>query len=277
MRCAALMFGFALLTGCTSPAARNDLSADWPAYGRTQKGDRHSPLAQITPANVSALTVAWRYHTGELAPQFATREQTRLEPTPIVVDGTMYFATALGRTIALDAGTGTELWKLDPGIDRDVFYGDFVSRGVAFWRNPKARDGEACATRILVGVIDGRLLALDARTGKPCARFGSAGFVDLRQGLRNAPDSLSEYALTSPPAVVGDTVIVGSSVADNNRIDAASGEVRGFDAVTGALRWTWDPIPPVHVRPGLDDVGRRSRAPGRRREHLVGNGGRFGQ
>jgi quinoprotein glucose dehydrogenase len=92
-------------------------------------------------------------------------------------------------------------------------------------------------------VLDARLIALDAVTGRPCARFGAGGTVDLRRGLRNAPAFTEEYELTSPPVVVNDVVVVGSAVADNGRVDAPSGEVRAFDLRTGTLRWSWDPVP----------------------------------
>ena len=103
--------------------------------------------------------------------------------------------------------------------------------------------GEACARRIFVATIDARLFALDATTGKPCLGFGSGGVVDLRAGLRVAPFEFQAYEETSPPAVVGDLVIVGSGVADNAMLAPASGEVRAFDARTGRLQWTFDPIP----------------------------------
>src|SRR5918998_20208 len=99
------------------------------------------------------------------------------------------------------------------------------------------------STPIFVEPIDARLIALDAATGRPCLDFGDSGVVSLRRGLLNGPAYASEYQITSPPAVVGDVVVVGSTVADNNRVDAASGEVRAFDARSGALRWSWDPVP----------------------------------
>lgn len=102
--------------------------------------------------------------------------------------------------------------------------------------------GTACRRRIYVATVDARLIALDAATGQPCADFGAHGTVDLTRGLRNAPRANAEYAETSPPAILHGMVIVGSSVGDNVRTDAPSGEVRAFDARTGALRWTFDPV-----------------------------------
>ncbi|MDQ6690718.1 MAG: PQQ-binding-like beta-propeller repeat protein, partial [Gemmatimonadota bacterium] len=230
-----------------APPPAND--SDWAWYGRTPYGDRHSPLKQIDTGNVSRLTVAWRFHTGEAAPQFKTSAPTALEVTPLVFRGTMYLSTPLGRVFALDPATGVERWHFDPRVSRSTEFGDFANRGVALWLDSAAAPGIACALRVFVATIDTRLISLDATTGTPCAGFGERGVVQLRDGLRNPPANASEYEETSPPTVVSGVVVVGSAVADNNRINAASGEVRGFDARTGALRWTWDPVPQDSTEP----------------------------
>ncbi|MEA2762553.1 MAG: quinoprotein glucose dehydrogenase [Gemmatimonadaceae bacterium] len=233
----------------TPPQPILALESDWPSYGRTPYGDRHSPLRQINTGNVSQLHVAWRFHTGEGAPQFTAKAPTALEVTPLVFRGTMYLTTPLGRVFALDPTTGVERWHFDPQIDRGITFGDFANRGVALWLDSSAAPGSVCRLRVFVATIDTRLIALDAATGSACADFGDRGTVQLRKGLRNPPAFASEYEETSPPAVVSGVVVVGSAVADNNRIDAASGEVRGFDARTGALRWTWDPVPQDSANP----------------------------
>jgi quinoprotein glucose dehydrogenase len=216
---------------------------DWPAYGRDPGGARFSPLTQITRANVAQLQVAWTYHTGMPDLTGMGHRPPALEVTPIVVDGTMYVSTPTGIVAALDPATGTERWRFDAGVNPHRGYGDFVSRGVSFWRDARAAAGSACARRIFVATIDARLFALDAASGKPCAGFGANGAVDLRAGLRIAPFEFQAYEETSPPAIIGDLVIVGSGVADNANLAPASGEVRAFDARTGALKWTFDPIP----------------------------------
>jgi quinoprotein glucose dehydrogenase len=218
-------------------------------YGRTSYGDRHSPLRQIDTTNVSKLEVAWRFHTGEGAPQFKTRAPTALEVTPLVFRGTMYLSTPLGRVFALDPTTGVERWHFDPKINRATDFGDFANRGVALWVDSAAAPEAECSVRIFVATIDTRLIALNAATGSLCPGFGDRGVVQLRDGLRNPPANASEYEETSPPTIVNGVVVVGSGVADNNRINAASGEVRGFDARTGALRWTWDPVPQDSTNP----------------------------
>jgi quinoprotein glucose dehydrogenase len=216
---------------------------DWPGYGRDPGGARFSPLTQITRQNVTQLQVAWTYHTGMPALTGMGHRPPALEVTPIVVDGTMYVSTPTGIVAALDPATGTERWRFDAGVNPHRGYGDFVSRGVTFWRDRRAAPGSACARRIFAATIDARLFALDATSGKPCAGFGTNGAVDLRVGLRVAPFEFQAYEETSPPAVIGDLVILGSGITDNANPAPASGEVRAFDARTGGLKWTFDPIP----------------------------------
>jgi quinoprotein glucose dehydrogenase len=221
-----------------SPAA-----GDWPAYGRDRGGERHSPLTQVDRANVGDLVEAWRFSTGEAGPGYETGRRTSFEATPLVIGGVMYVTTALGRTFALDAATGKERWRYNPGVPRVSSFGDFASRGVSYWVDARASRGARCRERIVLATIDARLISLDARDGATCPSFGDGGSVDLRRALRNSPYEWEEYEVTSPPAIVRDVIVVGSAVADNNRSDAASGEVRGYDARTGKLLWTWDPVP----------------------------------
>src|SRR5256714_5575126 len=217
--------------GTTTPTPSASES-EWASYGRTPYGDRHSPLQQINTRNVSQLQVAWRFHTGEGVPQFKASAPTALEVTPLVFRGIMYLSTPLGRVFALDPTTGLERWHFDPQVDRKISFGDFANRGVALWLDNSATPNAVCALRVFIATIDTRLIGLDAATGSPCAQFGDRGVVQLRKGLRNSPSFASEYEETSPPTIVNGVVVVGSAVADNNNIDAASGEVRGFDART---------------------------------------------
>jgi quinoprotein glucose dehydrogenase len=223
-----------------SPAARPE---EWIAYGRDLLGSRFSPLEEITPENAPSLAVAWSFSTGEGELPISRQERFALETTPLVAEGTMYVSTPLGRVIALDPASGAVRWRYDPRVDQRLRFGDFTNRGVSMWVDSAAAVGARCRRTIFVATIDARLIALDASDGTPCERFGSGGSVDLRLGLRNAPFETEEYEQTSPPAVVNGLVVLGSAIADNNRTDAVSGEVRAFDARTGALRWTWDPVP----------------------------------
>ena len=234
----AILLPIVALGGLLAPLAAQ-APGDWAAYGRDHLGSRQSPLGQITRQNVAQLAVAWTYRTGDSA----VRRTPKFEATPIVVDGLLFFSTPIGRAIALDPVTGRERWSYDAKPDRGGNWGDFANRGVATWLDPRAPAGALCRRRIFLPVIDGRIVALDSRSGTLCPRFGRNGTIRLRDGLRNSPYYAEEYELTSPPVVVNGMLVTGSAVADNNRISAASGEVRAYDARTGALRWSWDPVP----------------------------------
>ena len=231
-----------------APVASSE--GEWPSYGGGVLGARHSPLTEIDTQSVRRLALAWTYHTGELGPDSRTRNRRSLEVTPIVVDGAMYIITPLARIMALDPETGRERWRYDARLDRGIGFGDHTSRGVSTWLDVARPAGAPCKRRILAATIDAKLLALDAATGRPCEDFGDRGVVDLRVGLRNAPFETAEYEETSPPLVVNDLVVVGSAVADNNRAEAVSGEVRAYDVRTGARRWSWDPVPQDSADPG---------------------------
>jgi quinoprotein glucose dehydrogenase len=216
---------------------------DWPTYGGDAGGTRYSPLKQITRENVSKLKPAWTYHTGALQPATKLNEKAAFEATPILIDGTLYLSTPFNQVIALDPSSGAEKWKFDPNVSRTHDYSEVSSRGVAAWTDSKAAANAPCKLRIFEGTIDARLLALDGKTGKPCADFGKAGQVELTRGVAYGPEFRGDYQVTSAPTVVGDLVITGSSIGDNGAVDMPRGVVRAYDARTGALRWTWDPIP----------------------------------
>jgi len=214
----------------------------WPVYGHDAGGMRHSPLTDITRRNVGRLAVAWTFHTGDMSVGGGNRPRSGFETTPIVVDDTLFFTTATNRIIALDPETGRQRWAFDPQIQTGGSYGDgLISRGVATWLDPAIPQGEPCRRRIYEATLDSRLVAVDGAAGKPCERFGRTGQVSLTDVPRYRA---GVYHMTSPPAVVDDVIVVGSAINDNERVDAPSGAVRAFDARSGALRWTWEPIPP---------------------------------
>jgi quinoprotein glucose dehydrogenase len=217
---------------------------DWAAYGRDPGGERFSPLDGIHRENVASLDVAWTFRTGD-AYTPTMGDPTAHEATPLLIDDTLFLSTPLGRVFALDPTTGATRWVFDAQVPRDKGWGDYASRGVSSWRRGADR-------RIFVATIDARLFAIDAATGKPIATFGEQGAVDLRTGLRIPPTGFADYAITSPPAVVGDAVVVGSAVADGTNKVHPSGEVRAFHAVTGKLLWTWDPVPQDSGAVGAD-------------------------
>jgi quinoprotein glucose dehydrogenase len=206
---------------------------------------RYSPLTQVNRDNVSKLRVAWVFHTGDISNGRGNRKRSGFETTPLVVDGTLYLTTPFNRIVALDPETGAQRWAYDPKTELTWNYGDgLINRGVASWLDTSkadAKTGTQGRRRIFEGTLDARLVAIDAATGKACQDFGEKGEVSLR----NIPRYIrGQYHVTSPPAVIDDLVVVGSAIDDNSKVDMPSGVVRAFDARTGALRWSWDPLPP---------------------------------
>ena len=230
-------------TQISAPQPAESPIADWPYYGGDAGGNRFSPLTEINKTTVAALKVAWQYHTGDVSDGSGGRRKSAFETTPIVAYGTMYFSTPFNRVVALDPETGTEKWSFDPKIDLRAPYSEgLINRGVTLWTDSSSSEGGACRRRIFLATIDARLFALDAATGWPCADFGASGQIDLTRGIPNIIRR-GEYQETSAPAIAADFVIVGSSIADNDRVNSPSGVVRAFDARSGRLRWSWNPIP----------------------------------
>jgi len=235
----------AVVTSGTAPAQTPDAS-DWGYYGGDMFGQRFSRLSEINRKNVTHLTVAWTYRTGENGAGFARANKLSFEATPILAFGLLYLETPTNIVIALDPQTGVQRWRFDPHIDRSRQYSEASSRGVSIWEDSDSRHTGACTRRVLTGTLDARLLAVDAATGEPCKEFGTDGQVDLTNGLRIR--DRAAYLVTSPPAIYGNVVVVGSAIGDNRAAEVERGVIRAFDARSGALLWAFDPIPdsPAH-------------------------------
>ncbi len=223
----------AVVPPVAAPAAAN---GEWASYGNTLHGTRYSPLAQITQANAGKLTQAWLYHMAGAA---GRRPVGGLEVTPLMVDGLLYGCTGFSDVFALDPITGRQVWRANARIDR-TRVGRAVCRGVSYFRAPSGVTD--CPARILLGTADNRLIALDARDGHPCRSFGHQGAVDLAEGLGKPPAGWTSP--TSPPVIVRGTAVIGSFIVDNQSTNVPSGVVRGYDAVTGRLKWAFDPARP---------------------------------
>lgn len=228
-----------MLVAAAAASAQSD--PGWGSYGHDPGGTRYSPLRQITAANVAKLKPAWTYHTGALEPATDLNGKAAFESTPILVEGQLYVTTPFNAVIALDPATGAERWKYDPKINRGRDYSEVTNRGVAAWIDSRASADAPCRLRLFEGTIDARLLAIDGKTGKLCTDFGKGGQIELWRGVDIR--DYGDYEVTSAPTVVGDVVITGSSIGDNRAVDVERGVVRAYDARTGQLRWTWDPIP----------------------------------
>jgi quinoprotein glucose dehydrogenase len=212
-------------------------TTEWPAYGRDAGGMRYAPIKQINSGNVKNLKIAWTCQTGELKTYEGTNaaEKAAFEATPLMIEGTLFFSTASCRVFAIDAATGKQKWVFDPKVDLSYDFSEITSRGVSAW--PAGGQKATAGRKIFIGTIDGRLICLDAKTGNPITAFGNNGTVDLKEGLGR------DISVTSPPAIIGNMVVVGSSLGDNGRFDMTRGTVRAYDVFTGKQIWHWDPIP----------------------------------
>lgn len=222
--------------------AQMQSGADWPAYGGSYSARRYSPLAQITPDNVGKLQRAWLIHTGDMPSSPRVAGTYGGENTPLKVGDSLYVCTPKNMVLSLDPATGKQRWKFDPKVSDDAIPYTAACRGVSYYAVPGAQATQACATRIIFGTLDARLFALDARTGLPCQDFGSNGQVDTKIGMGNTPPGY--VSINSPPTIVRGVVVTGHQVLDGQDRWAPSGVIRGFDAVTGKLRWAWDMMHP---------------------------------
>lgn len=223
---------------------------NWAHYGNDEGGSRFAALDQINRSNVAKLVPAWTYHTGDVAISNGNGAEDQM--TPLQVGDKVFVCTPHNNIIALDADTGKELWQNKINAQSAVWQ---RCRGLAYFDASAAiaapTDGSTpdapvavpaganCTRRLLTNTIDARLIAVDADTGEFCQGFGTNGQIDLKAGLGNVPDSY--YQLSSAPLMAGTTVVVGGRVADNVQTDMPGGVIRGFDVVTGAMRWAFDP------------------------------------
>ena len=226
------------------PEAADALSkGEWPAYAGTYAAAHYSPLSQINRDNARHLHVIWRWTSPDMAIKAANPDvgpSHANESTPLMVDGVLYTSTSLSEVAAIDALTGKTKWVFDPkvyknGLGLPPNLG-WTHRGVGFWRNG---DDE----RIVILTAFAQMIALDARTGRPVPGFGTDGRVDLATGLRR-PVARDYYTMTSPPLIVRNVIVVGSSVWDWwGKRPSPPGDVRGYDVVTGRLLWTFHTVP----------------------------------
>ena len=216
--------------------------SEWPVPAGDASAQRYSPLTDINRSNVAQLKVAWTYRHGDYRSGWPDPfKGTAFQASPIVVDNRLVFSTPFNRVIALNPETGREVWAFDPKIDKSRRFANLmVNRGVSYWQD-SGRDGP-CAKRIFLATLDARLIALEFATGKRCTDFGVGGEVNLLAGIENLIDDW-EFNVTSPPTVIGNVVVVGSSLADEVRRIQPSGAVRAFDTISGKLLWRFNTIP----------------------------------
>lgn len=206
---------------------------DWPAYGHDPTGQRYSPLTKINTKNVAKLHLAWQYgvESGGVNLDAATRFVSSTEAVPIMVGGILYSPTLQHTIVALEPETGKEIWKYDLGKAAGA-----PLRGVSYW----AGDANA-PPAILAGTSDGRLIALNAKTGKLVPGFADEGTLNLRAGVTekfpNAP-----YHMSSPGLIYKHLIVTGAQGKEDDAEGPAM-DVRAWDLHTGTLAWTFHTIP----------------------------------
>lgn len=226
--------------------AVNDVSPlrtgdDWPAYGGSFSARRYSPLKQITSDNVGTLKRVWDVHTGDL-PVRNTKNTYGSENTPLKVGDMLYVCTPKDIVIALNPATGQQRWRFDPNVpDENIPY-TAACRGVSYYAAPGVDTSAPCATRIVEGTLDARLIEIDAKTGKRCQQFGHGGEVNTAIGIGRHDPGM--YSITSAPTIVKGIIVTGHQVLDGQKRDAPSGVILGYDASTGELKWAWDMVKP---------------------------------
>src|SRR5437899_3218864 len=192
---------------------------DWPSYGLDYAETRFSKLDQVNAANVKDLGLVWSYDL----------QSTRgVEATPLVVDGIMYVTASWSVVHAIDARTGKQIWTYDPGVDRSKgFKGccDVVNRGVAIYQG-----------KVYVGAFDGRLIALDAATGKVVWEKDTV------------IDHARSYTITGAPRVVKGKVLIGNGGAEYG----VRGYITAYDAASGEQKWRWFVVPGDPSKPYED-------------------------
>ncbi len=242
------LFVVILSAGTALPASA------WEYWGGDRGGTRFSPLGQITPDNVDNLVRAWEFRTGDLDSRAAdVMRRTKFQATPLLVEDSLIFCSPFNEVIALDPGRGAQKWRFDPKLPANLRPANrYNCRGVAYWVDSRAPENAACRARIFMGTNDARVIALDARSGAPCADFGANGEIKIDIGMPQ--EWPGEFQITSAPVMARDTVIVGSAISDNRRVDAPVGTVRAFDARTGVNRWSFDPLDHAGISAGHANV-----------------------
>ncbi|MCP4002484.1 MAG: pyrroloquinoline quinone-dependent dehydrogenase [Gammaproteobacteria bacterium] len=243
----ALCSAILLVLLCSGSTA---FASDWPVYGGDAGGRHYSSLESIDRDNVDELELAWSFRHGELENLDTPHMFASWHVTPILLPEaagqSLVICTPFNRIIALDPTTGEERWVFDPEVGESSEWTRHNCRGVAYWQDNETTENTVCKYRIFAGTETMRVMAVDALTGKACTDFGEAGQVNVDVLTREKTPDLKrgDMQFASPPAIIGDLVIMGSS--DNTKATQAnnpSGAVRAFDARTGVLRWSFDPIP----------------------------------
>lgn len=239
----------ALLSAQTVPQA-----IEWRYWGGDAAQTKYSTAADITPANVENLELAWTWRTVDRAIPDHDIRPGGFETTPLMIDNVLYVTTSFHRIVALDPDSGDQLWVFDPRTYEEgppLSGTGLNSRGVAFWR------GDRGQTRLLIGGRQ-RLFSVDTKTGRPDTGFGRAGVASLTDEISRRIAPLQTQS-TSPPVVYRNLAIVGSGVPDRLQYQSdPPGTIQAFDTQTGNLKWIFYTIPQSATDVGANTWGNGS-------------------
>ncbi len=230
-------------SGLLAQADTSPELVEWPHYGNDLASSKYSPLNQINAGNVQDLEIAWVWDSpdNQTFREHDDASAGAWKSTPIMLDGVLYISTQLGQVAAVDAASGEQIWAYDTGSWERGRHPNYNNnhRGVAAWR-----DADSGELRIFMPANDGVLWALDGETGEPLVGFGDDGRIDLKQGLGREA-RIGQYGAISPPVIVNDVLVVGSSIHDVPRFreESPPGHVRAFDVRTGEQKWIFHTIP----------------------------------
>lgn len=230
-----------LATGTGFAAAVKDLSQT-STFNGDLEAQKYSTANEITPQNVDKLQKAWEVHTGDVSDGSGSKPMSVWSATPLFVNDTVYVSTPFYRIFALEPDTGKVKWKFDPNaVLKALTQPDLKTRGVAYWQSKSPVAGQPCQKIVYVGTMDAKLFAVDADTGKACSGFADNGVLDVNKW--NTTNDKWPLSLLQPPTVYKDTLILGWAGKDWADESAPPGIVLALDAATGALKWSFDPLP----------------------------------
>lgn len=235
------------------PVAPGQEQANWANYGNDPGTGRFAALDQINAGNVNRLEQAWVFRTGDIPQSTGAGAEDQL--TPMQIGDKLFLCTPKNNVIALDVDSGKQLWRRDFNASvggiwercRGLAYFDVnapLVQPIVAGSTPVAPASlpadSGCQRRVLMNTIDARLVAINADNGEMCEEFGDHGIVDLKAHMGPVANK-AYYTMTAAPTVAGTTIVVGGRVADNVQVDMPGGVVRGFNVITGQMRWHFDP------------------------------------
>jgi quinoprotein glucose dehydrogenase len=232
-----------LLLSCgaeTEDMVGANIVGEWRHAGGNHASAKYAALDQIDASNFAELQIAWRYRSDDLTiPAELSYPTSDYRAVPLVINGIMYTNTNHGQVVALDPGSGEQLWRFDPEsyLLGPPLFSRVQTRGIEYWT-----DGEI--ERIFLATLGKQLVSIDIETGAPDPNFGDRGFVDLKNDLGRLEFEINNITHGAPPIAVGTSVIVGSKIYDYTMLNRSPpGHVRAYDTYTGEFKWRFNTIP----------------------------------